>query len=147
MDALGITMAEEKLIAIRNLEFPCTLKQLDSYLKGTGYLCHFIPNYAQIAELLQARKTSLNRALRSKPGDNITKNKRRSTIFITMLTAPSESELCAIHTLQTCFARSTTLAHFDKTQRLYLDLDVSKENGFGTMIYHSKRNPDSSGSK
>ena len=38
IDALGLTTIEDKLVAIRNLEFPKTLSALERYLGITGYL-------------------------------------------------------------------------------------------------------------
>ena len=40
------------------------------------------------------------------------------------------------------FARLTTLIHHDPKRRLYIDLDASKEFGFGAMAYHNKRRVD-----
>lgn len=66
VDALGMTTAKEKLEAITALEFPKTLKGLETYLGMTGYLHHYIPFFAQIIEPLQDRKTSLNKSLRAR---------------------------------------------------------------------------------
>lgn len=52
VDALGLSTAEEKLAAISQLEFPRTLKDLETYLGMTGYLRQYAPYYAQMAEPL-----------------------------------------------------------------------------------------------
>ena len=49
VDALGLATAEEKLWAIKNLEFPKTLAALDKYLGLTGYLKQYILYYTTIA--------------------------------------------------------------------------------------------------
>lgn len=46
VDALGLATDEEKLRAITNLDFPRTLRQLETYLGLTGYLRQYIPMYA-----------------------------------------------------------------------------------------------------
>lgn len=61
VDALGLSTAEEKLAAITQLEFPRTLKDLETYLGMTGYLRQYCPYYAQVVEPLQKRKTLLVR--------------------------------------------------------------------------------------
>ena len=61
VDALGLATAEDKLAAIRNLEFPKTLAALERYLGMTGYLKQYVPYYSAIVKPLQERKTLLNR--------------------------------------------------------------------------------------
>lgn len=34
------------------------------------------------------------------------------------------------------FRRPSNLSHHDAVRQLYIDIDVSKEFGFGTMLYH-----------
>ena len=55
----------------------------------------------------------------------------------TYLTMPTPKELNAFHQLQKSFASSTILHHFDEKKQLYVDLDASKEFGFGAHVYHS----------
>ena len=50
-----------------------------------------------------------------------------------------EIELNAYHQLQGVFASPTMLHHHDPARQLYVDLDVSKEFGFGAHIYHTKQ--------
>lgn len=59
VNALRLTTTEEKLWAIKNLEFPKTLATLDKYLDLTNYLKQYVPYYAIITKLLQERKTFL----------------------------------------------------------------------------------------
>ena len=47
------------MTAISQLEFPLTLKVLETYIGMTGYLRQYTPYYAQIIEPLQQRKTEL----------------------------------------------------------------------------------------
>lgn len=137
VDALGMTTAADKLEAITALEFPKTLKTLETYLGMTEYLRHYIPFYAQIVEPLQNRKTSLNKSLRAR---NLSTGggARKKAVAILSIVAPAPSELDAFHHLQSIFARPKMLVHFDSTRQLFADIDASKEFGFGVMIYHSK---------
>lgn len=61
VDALGMTTPEDKIKAIAGLEFPRTLRQLETYLGMTGALRQYVPLYAKKAEPLQIRKTELLR--------------------------------------------------------------------------------------
>lgn len=55
----------------------------------------------------------------------------------TSLLAPTPKELNAFHQLQSLFASPRILHHFDEKLQLYVDLDASKEFGFGAHIYHA----------
>lgn len=120
VDALGLATAEEKLAAIANLSFPGTLAQLEKHLGLTGYLRQYIARYAAIVKPLQLRKPYLNKALRGG-----TKRGR-----------PTPKEIKAFHQLQKLFASPTILHHFDELRQLFVDLDASKEFGFGAHVYH-----------
>ena len=54
------------------------------------------------------------------------------------IVAPSPTELEAFHHLQSQFARPSMSVHYDPLRRLYIDMDASKEFGFGVMAYHTK---------
>ncbi len=132
VDALGLATAEEKLAAISNLSFPRTLTQLEKYLGLTGYLRQYIAHYAAISKPLQLRKTFLNKSRQGMQG-----NARKRMASSTYLTVPTPKELNAFHQLQKSFASPTILHHFDEKLQLYVDLDASKEFGFGAHVYHS----------
>ena len=134
VDALGLSIAEEKLTAISQLEFPKTLKDLETYLGMTGYLRQYAPYYAQIAEPLQKRKTLLVRTLRK----DVEGNARKKEAARTGLAAVTPAELDSFHQLQTIFSRPTILTHHNPKRSLYVDLDASKARDFGAMVYHCK---------
>ena len=134
IDTLGLATAEDKLTTIRNLEFPKILAALERYLGMTGYLKQYIPYYLAIIKPLQERKTILNRNC-----GNRTNNARKSKANKSYLQIPTLQELNAYHQLQEIFASPTILHHHDPTRQLYVDLDASKEFGFGAHIYHSKK--------
>jgi hypothetical protein len=93
----------------------------------TGWLRDHIRNYAAIVELLQQRKTELAR--RSAP----TKNGEKPVVK-----TGQELELVAFNELQAALTKPNLLHHCDPNKRLYVDLDASKERGFGAMVYHIK---------
>ena len=45
-------------------------------------------------------------------------------------------ELDAFQHLQSLFSRPSILTHFDPQRRFYIDMDASKEHGFGAYAYH-----------
>lgn len=53
VDGFGMTTSAEKLKGIKSLEFPKTLKALETYMGMTGYLQHYLQLYAQIGNILQ----------------------------------------------------------------------------------------------
>jgi hypothetical protein len=61
VDALGLSTTIEKLEAISKLEFPITLKDLETYIGMTGSLRRYVRNYAALIDPLQKRKTLLLR--------------------------------------------------------------------------------------
>ncbi len=128
---LGLTISEEKIAAIAKLTFPTTLKALETYLGMTGWLRDYIPFYTQKAEPLHRRKTLL---LQQSPS---TKGKARKLFSLrTAIKEPSAAELISFQAIQDAFAQPTFLTHFDPTQTLHIDVDASKERGFGAVAYH-----------
>ena len=134
VNALGLATAEEKLWAIKNLEFPKTLAALDKYLGLTGYLKQYVPYYTAIAKPLQERKTFLYQKSKSNNGNS----KHKTTAARLRLEKPTPKELNAYHQLQQMFARPTMLHHHDPKRQLYVDLDASKEWGLAAHVYHVK---------
>ena len=137
VDALGLATAEDKLAAISNLQFPKTLAQLEKYLGLTGYLRQYIAHYAAITKPLQQRKTYLNKSVKDLgPTATATGHARKRIAHRTNLSMPTPKELNAFHQLQKLFSSPTVLVHFDETRTLFVDLDASKEWGFGAHVYH-----------
>ena len=134
VEALGLATADEKLEAIAHLHFPRSLAQLEKYLGLTGYLRQYIPQYAAITKPLQERKIYLNQTATK----GASSNARKRIASTTKLAMPSPREQNVFHHLQKLFASPSILHHFDERRQLYIDLDASKEFGFGAHIYHSK---------
>ena len=139
VDSLGLATSEDKLKAISKLEFPRTLRELETYLGMTGWLRNYIPHYAAVTKPLQDRKKEL---LKPAPKSG---NPRKSYSSRTKLSMPNAKEIASFTTLQSLLSRPSYLTHFDPERRLYIDLDASKQFGFGAMAYHTKG--DDSGSK
>ena len=96
----------------------------------TGWLRDYIAHYAAIAKPLQERKTLM---LANSPRAG---NERKNFAVRAELQAPSDRELEAFDALQKALSKPTFLVHFGEKLTLYIDLDASKEFGFGAMIYH-----------
>jgi hypothetical protein len=132
VDSLGLSSSDEKLKALSQLAFPRTLRQLESYLGLAGFLRSYIPHYAAVSKPLQKRKTAL---LKPSPMKG---NARKAFSVRTQLVEPSWRELAGFKDLQALLASSRILVHFDGSRILWIDLDASKEFGFGAMVYHVK---------
>jgi len=108
VDGLGLSTAEDKMAAIKALSFPATLKDLETYLGMTGWHRHFIPNYAQLAEPLQRRKTE---GLKTAPTGGHTRQH-----FVSSARIEATPELLdAFNALQEAFSNPTMLVHYDKS--------------------------------
>lgn len=133
VNGLGLTSATEKIAAISGWKFPRNLKLLESYLRFTNWLWDYIPYYAQKIEPLQKKKTQ---RLQASPATK--RRGRRNYVIKALLDEPSVAEQAAFDTIQREFQKHTFLTHFDPKRQLYIDIDASKERGFGAMIYHLK---------
>ena len=132
VDSLGLAIAVEKLRAIAKLRFFYNLRQLESYLGLTGWMKDYIPYYAGISKPLQERKIELLRH-GSSAG-----NARRSYAFKTRLENPIELKKEFFRTLQELLSKLFYLVHVDSRRQLFIDLDASKEFGFGAHLYYVK---------
>ena len=136
VDALGLTTAKEKLAAIAQLAFPRTLSALEVYLGLTGWMRNYVPYYAQIAEPLQNRKTIL---LRGGPTKG---NPRKAFSKRTPIDQPTNAEYESYEYLQIRFSKPSFLVHFEAIRPTFIDVDASKERGFGVMIFHVQSDPE-----
>lgn len=134
VNSLGLTTSEEKLKAIRLLTYPDTLGALEYHLGLTGNLRGYIHFYAQLAAPLQALKTSL---LRDAP---LGGQQRRAYASKTRLGAPTPQELASFLSIQDALSQPSTLVHHNPDKILWIDLDASKEFGFGAIVFHTASN-------
>ena len=130
VDSFGLSTPSERLQAISRLMFPRTLAALETYLGMTGYLRNYIAWYAQIARPLQDRKTEL---LKPSPKGG---RERKAFSATTRLVEPTAAELESFATLQALLSKPSYLTHFSPNKVLYIDIDASKDFGFGVVVYH-----------
>ena len=136
VNSLGLTTSEEKIQAIKHLSYPETLGALEYYLGLTGYLRNYIHFYAQLAAPLQTLKTSLLRnAL-------VSGQQRRAYASKTKLGPPTPQEHASFLSIQEALSQPLTLVHHDPDKTLWIDLDASKEFGFGAVVFHTSTNED-----
>ena len=132
--SFGLSILEEKLKAISKLKFSLNLRQLKIYLGLIGWLSGYIPYYARIAKPLQDWKTELlSQAFKSE-------NSCRSFVSKTRIQDPIARKLAFFTTIEDLLSCPLYLVHPDPERQIFIDLDASKEFGFGAMIYHLKGN-------
>ena len=136
VDAFGLAITEERIEAIAKLDFPTNLKALEHYLGLTGWMRNKVPYYAQKAEPLQREKTLL---LKKSPAVG---GQRRQHHTKTTLIEKRPILMESFRLLQESFTSPNFLVHCDPQSRIYVDLDASKERGFGVHVYHVKGNPE-----
>ncbi len=134
VNSLGLTTSDEKLKAIRLLTYPDTFGALEYYLGLIGYLQSYIHFYAQLTVPLQELKTSL---LRHAP---VAGQQRRAYASKTKLGPPTPQELASIQSIQDALSQPSTLVHHDPEKVLWIDLNASKEFGFGAVVFHTTAN-------
>ena len=132
VNSFGLISPEDKLKAISQLKYPSTLGDLEHYLGLTGYLRQYVHFYAQLARELQDLKTEM---LKESP-----RSGRQRKVFSSTkrLPPPSEKQIASYQMLQESLSRPSILVHFDSKRTLWIDLDASKEFGFGAMVFHVK---------
>lgn len=134
VDSLGMSTSAEKIAAITSLRFPYNLRDLEVFLGLTGWLRSSIPRYAQRAQPLQERKTTLARDVTS---TGPSRKRQASKVQYD----PTYEETAAFRDLQAAFSSPSFLTHYDRHRRLYVDLDASKQWGFAAIIYHVLGDP------
>ena len=142
VDSLGMATSADKICAIKAIDFPRSLRDLEIYLGLTGWLRSSIHRYAQIVKPLQERKTKLTRELPTKDGSQAKGPARKQQSAKMHVNDPTEEEIQAYQQLQAAFDSPIFLAHYDRIRRLYIDIDSSKSWGFAAMVYHVKGDPD-----
>lgn len=129
VNALGLATTEQRLKALTSLKIPDTLAKLETYLGLTGYIRQYIHFYASISRPLQDLKTSL---LKNGPRDGA----KRKTYTSKMKLLLTRKEEASFEALQKALGETSILIHFNPKRVLWIDLDGSKEHGFGIMIFH-----------
>ncbi len=131
VNSLGLTTSEQKLKAIQLLTYPNTLGALEYYLGPTRYLRSYIHFYVQLAASLQSLKTAF---LRKAP---LGSQQRRAYASKTKLDPLTPQELASFLSIQEALSRPSILVHHNPDKVLWIDLDASKEFGFGAIFFHT----------
>lgn len=100
----------------------------------TGLLRNYIPYYTGIAKSLQDQKTEL--LFPELKNGNLYQSFASKTKVLNLTT----HELAFFKTIYNLLSGPSHLIHPNPEHRIFIDLDVSKEFGFGAMIYHLKEN-------
>jgi hypothetical protein len=136
VDALSLITSKEKLIAIVNLTFSLTLKELKTYLDLIDYMRVYVSWYAQTSLSLQNQKTLLLK-------DNLIKDRSRKTFAKkTSLHQLIEVEQKSYEHLQATFSKESFLRHFDLIRKLFIDVNISKKRSVERMMFHVKKDSD-----
>ena len=138
-----MSASTKKIKAIQIKHFSADLHKLEMYLDLTRWLWSSIPQYTQIAKLLQELKTKTIQ----KFSDDCCSNKMKESAYKAQTIKISFNNFITeqhkfFQKLQKAFAQSMFFYHFDWTCWLFLDLDAFKEWGFKAMIYHIKEDSD-----
>ena len=134
VDSLEMFTVEEKIAAIIALKFLVSLKDLEIFLDLTDWLRSFILRYAQRVFSLQSRKTAMTRTLVI--SESVKDSTRKHDAVRLIMNTSIDEEIEIFQNLQKTFESFIFLMHFDKTRRLFVDLDSSKIWDFVVMIYH-----------
>src|SRR5438045_427327 len=129
VDRLGLSSTAEKTEAIRKIEFPANLKDLESFIGLASWNCHLIPFLAYWMAPLQKLKTELL-------NKQETRDQRARYIQRTTL-EPSEKEVNSFKDIKEALIDSICNYHFVKGRPLFIFLDTSKAWGFGAAVYQS----------
>ena len=99
IDNFELTTTKKKFKVITDLSFPKTFKELEIYLKMTGYFRDYVSYYVQKSEALNKKKTGLLK------GDLMKKSTRKNFSFKTLMKNSSAEELNSYEQLKTIFSR------------------------------------------
>ena len=134
IDNFGLNISVDKFETIRTIKFPRKFKDFETYVGMTNYFRNYVPYYVQLMEPLQRRKTTL---LRNSFFQN---NVRKVFSKDCRINLPSETEKTFFDVLQAVFSRPFYFVHYDLNRLLHIDVNASKQWGFGTIVYHVKIN-------
>ena len=135
VDAFGISTAEDKIEAIRELEFPMDGNLLERYIGMAGYLRMYVPYFAKLNEPLESLRTAI---FKEAP----VKGAKRSS-YGARAKIPDDPALReAFKHIQSHLSDPQRLIHHDSSRPSYLDVDASFERGFGACFYHVIDDPE-----
>lgn len=128
VDRLGLYTNPQKVKAIKSVEFPANLSQLENWIGITGYYRHFCENYARLNKPLQDLKTKL---LKSAPAG---KRARKEFCKRTPIENPTEAQIESFNLVKDAICSEGVLIHHDSNSPLLYRVDASFENGFACAV-------------
>ena len=132
VDSLDLATTKEKLRAISKLRFSQILRQLKTFLDLTSWLRDYVSHYAGLSKSLQNKKTELLRF------DLVAESARKNYFSKTRMQHSTEKKIVSFRAIQTILSKPSYLIHVDSKRQLFIDLNVSKEFDFETMLYYLK---------
>ncbi|KZZ96408.1 reverse transcriptase [Ascosphaera apis ARSEF 7405] len=106
---------------------------LGQKVNSLGFLRKYIPRFSQIVQPLEDYKTLLLKGSPSSGGA-----KRKHYFIRRELTEAGTKELEAFRELQSIISKGLFLHHQDTKKPLLINVDASKEYGFGAMVYQAR---------
>ena len=131
INALDLSIIENKIKALTSLKMSKTLIQLKTYLKFIEYIKQYISCYAIIFRFLQNLKTVLLKS------ESVDVKKKTYISKLKLLLTAKEKE--SFNLLQKAINRASMLIHFDLDRILWIDLNESKKREFDVVIFHFKK--------
>ncbi|KAH5621114.1 hypothetical protein HBI23_240920 [Parastagonospora nodorum] len=135
VDAFGLSSTEERIAAMRNLAFPRTAADLETYIGAISFLRDKTPYLTQLARPLEELKTELLREAPKKRGHA----RKKYAMDVQIREVPALRE--AFEDVQSLWNNTIKTFHAVRGRPLYLDVDSSKAYGMGAMLYHVKGDP------
>ena len=133
INALDLSIIENRIKALTSLKMSETLAQLETYLKLIDYIRQYIHHYAIISRSLQDLKTVLLKS------ESVNVDVRRKTYISKTKLLLTIKEQNSFDLLQKIISNAAMLIHFDLDRVLWIDLNDFKEREFEIMIFHLKR--------
>ena len=133
---LGLSTVEEKTKAIRNLDYPRNLRDLETGLGFFGYYRKFVPHYSAIAQSLLDLKTT---GFKTSPSRGQARIKHTElTKYLEDGTFPTDCK-AAWDELKECLCNALTLTFPNFSKDFIIYIDGSKECGYSAAL-HQKDN-------
>ena len=133
VNALDLSIIEDRIKALISLKMSETLAQLKTYLELIEYIRQYIHFYVFISRSLQDLKTVL---LKSRSVSVDVRKKTYTSKTKLLLTIKEEN---SFDLLQKTISNAAMLIHFDFDRVLWIDLNDFKEREFDIMIFHLKK--------
>lgn len=131
VDRFGISTLEEKVSAIKNIEFPKTLKDLEGFIGLIGWFRRFIPGYALVVSPLQELKTRLLKPMRA---PDISTKDRKVYAKTTKIIEPTSEEREAFENVKELLCSEGSLIHDDPSLPLIISVDASHARGYAVTV-------------